>query len=524
MSVVGGSVPRLSAELWLEIFGHLALSGAPTTTAVQRDVVELQPHVLEDRRTLWVACQVSRQVGACARIQLYRSVLITNCTELLYFFRTLRTVPELRTLVQTFSWTGIVSTSAAIGAECVDLMPSLVTVFASMRPPVTEEDALLHRFLKIDNFTYFRAWRLLSAVLISIPRLTTLFLAPSEFRHEPEQFQRLRDIVLAREALLPLMLALSTVLMKKGFEFTVLKSLVEDPNLASIRHPPLPSLQVLILDHVRSTPPLFQDFTNPPIVKDLEELCPQLRYIQTKHSVSSARGFPRSTSMRDLVLRQRHNSFIGVPTIQRAFPSLNSLRILVTQYSTDNAKAGLFEGLDMLPKLQYLSITTPHDLSWWAPEANLTISHSLRQMKCLHHLRVDLIHLTTRANAGQLLHLASLLPPSIQSLHLLDYWGISMEDLHWMWRPAFPDNQSAVEFMRLVLKNLLQSHSSMGLTSLREVKLSSNEYDENRSDYTGARQSLDDLMGQFSQAGIRLTLTGHQEARDEEDGWWFDGR
>jgi len=76
--------------------------------------------------------------------------------------------------------------------------------------------------------------------------------------------------------------------------------------------------------------------------------------------------------------------------------------------------------------------------------------------------------------------------------------------------------------MRLVLENLLQGCSSMDLASLKEVKLSSREYAKDRSRWTGARKSLKNLIWQFLQVGIRLTVTGLEEARDEEDGWWLN--
>jgi hypothetical protein len=85
-----------------------------------------------------------------------------------------------------------------------------------------------------------------------------------------------------------------------------------------------------------------------------------------------------------------------------------------------------------------------------------------------------------RNNPSQLFQIASFLPPSIQSLHLLDYWGASMED-HLFRYSIFPDKKLPGEFLRLVLESLLQNCASMGLTSLREVKLSSREYAEDYS-------------------------------------------
>ncbi|KAI3321442.1 hypothetical protein HD806DRAFT_153214 [Xylariaceae sp. AK1471] len=519
MSVVGDS---LSSELWLEILRHFVPSGAPTTMAIQSSKVELRPHVLEYRRTLWAACLVSRQVGACARNYLYQAILINDCKELLYVFRTLCTVPELRALVRSFSWTGTLPQSDSDETECVDLMPSLVTVSASLLP-LTKEDAVLHQFLDVDNLTAFRAWRLLSVVLAIIPKLTTLFLALGRLMPGPIFQQHLIDTALGgggtaeqRERLF--------LINQNAYEFFAIRALVTDPILTSIGYPLLPELQVLILDHISDKPNSFYAFNSGLVIDFLGELCPQLRYIQTKDSMDPPhpREPVRSTSMRSLLVRRQLHTLSRLPDIQAAYPNLTSLRIVACEYNHNQSLIDPLAALAKLQHLQYLSITTPHDLAWLDEDPHLTMSHFLRRMKSLQHLRVDFIWLAARNSPSQLFHIASLLPPSIRSLHLLDYWAFPMTGACGDKYPVFPDNKSAAEFMRMMLENLLQSYSSMGLTSLKEVKLSSREYSWDRSRWTGARRSLNRLIWRFSQAGILLKVTGLEEARDEEDGWWLN--
>jgi len=260
MSFIGDGVSRMSPELWFEILRHSVPSGAPTTVAIQSSKVELRPHVLEYHRTLWAACQVSRQVGACARTRLYQAILINDCKELLYLFRILRTVPELRALVRSFSWTGTLPQSDEDETECVDLMPSLVAVFASMPPPVTEEDTLLHQFLDADNLAAFRAWRLLAVVLAMIPKLTTLFLALGRLMPGLMYRRYLIDTELGgggggggtaerREHLFNLR--------QRAYKFVAIGALVNDPILTTIGYPLLPELQILILDYISNIFPLF---------------------------------------------------------------------------------------------------------------------------------------------------------------------------------------------------------------------------------------------------------------------------
>ncbi|KAI0975378.1 hypothetical protein F4678DRAFT_420125 [Xylaria arbuscula] len=513
MSVVGGSASWMSTELWLLIFDYFIPSGAPTTMAIQASKVELRPHVLEYRRTLWAACQVSRRVGACARIYLYQAILINSCKELLYFFRTLRTVPELRALVQSFSWAGTLSQPDEDETETAELMASLVAVFASLPFPRTEEDALLHQFLDADNIAAFRVWRLLAVVLAIIPKLTTLFLALGRVMagvtYESDLIEEFGGGGTAEQRLLHWR--------QRSYEFLAIGALVRDPVLTSIGYPLLPDLQVLILDHTSNSPPMLQSIKSNFVLDDLKELCPKLRYIQTKNYIypSYSGETVCSTSMKTLVARQQLYALSSLPEFQAAYPNLTSLRIEVSGCERIDDCFYPFKALAKLQHLQYLSITTSHNLPWTNSNPHLHLSYYLRRMGSLQHLRVDFIWLAARDNPSQLFHIGFLLPPSIQTLHLLDYWARNS-------RPVFPDNKSATEFMELVLENLLQRCSSAGLTSLREVKLSSGEYAKERSHQTGARKSLSKLIGQFSQAGILLTLTGIEEARDEEEAWWLN--
>ncbi|RFU27784.1 hypothetical protein B7463_g8563, partial [Scytalidium lignicola] len=522
MSVINinSSVSRMSPELWLKILHHYVPSDAPTTIAIQSSKAELRPHILEYRWTLWAACQVSRQVGASATLCLYQAVLINDLRELLYFYRTLRTVPKLQTLVRSFSWTGLLPQSDAEDTECVDLMPSLVPVFTSLPPPVTEKDTLLHQYLHGDNLAEFRAWQLLGVVLAIIPKLTTLFLVLGrlmpglriqprllyyEFGDRESTAEERADLFKFRQ---------------EAYEFFAIRLL--DPVLASAGYPFLPELQILILDHISNVPPIA--FNNDGVIEDLQRLCPQLRYIQTKSRIHLANAVEEpacSTSMKSLLVRNQRFPASDFPRMQVIYPNLISLRIVLLSGHETHPLFDSFKALTKLRHLQYLSMTTPHDITWAFLDRHPTMSPFLHQMESLQHLRVDFIWLTPRNNPSRLLHIASLLPPSIKSLHLLDYWAIAMTSTDRDKYPVFPDDMPALEFLHLMLENLLRSCTSMGLINLKEVKLSSIQYAKGRM-LTIARASLSSLIRQFWQAGICLTMTGLEEARNEEEGWWLN--
>ncbi|KAI0534943.1 hypothetical protein GGR58DRAFT_30765 [Xylaria digitata] len=317
---------------------------------------------------------------------------------------------------------------------------------------------------------------------------------------------------------------------QKAYELFAIAALVKDylsvdHPLTSIGYPLLPELQVLILDHISDLSPLFESFSSDYIIDDLKELCPRLRYIQTKSCIRPSpfrEPVIRSTSMGNLLVRKQLYTVSSLPEIQAGYPNLTSLRIVGFEYERADTADHSIEALAKLQHLQYLSLTTPHDLTWFNEDPHLTLSKFLRQMESIQHLRIDMIWLADRNDPCLLFRIASLLPPSVQSLHLLDYWAISMTSNRRDRHPVFPKNMTATEFMQLVLENLLQNYRANGLTSLREVKLSSSEYAKDRSRWTGARQSLFRLIWRFSQAGIRLIVTGHEEARDEEEGWWLN--
>jgi len=318
-------------------------------------------------------------------------------------------------------------------------------------------------------------------------------------------------------------------LREEAYESLAIRALTMEHELipTSIGYPLLPELQVLVLDHISNIPPLFEAFNGDNIVDDLQRLCPQLRCIQTKgplHLRRFSKPILPSASMERLLVRQTISPASELPLIRKMYLNLVSLRIVLfngTEFDTPNQNAS-FGALTKLLHLQHLSLTTPHHLTWSHLDSHPTMSPFLRRMDSLKHLRVDLVWLAPRGNPTQLLHIASFLPPSIKSLHLLDYWGVDMTSFAMAKYPEFPERMLPVESLHLVLQSLLESYTSMGLINLREVKLSSPECARHRLLWMTAHQARQSLTRRFWRAGISLTFTGLEEARGEEEGWWLD--
>ncbi|KAI1811412.1 hypothetical protein GGS20DRAFT_110553 [Poronia punctata] len=520
MSVIDSSVSRMSPELWIQILHHFVPSGAPTTAPVQPSKAQVRPHVLEWRRTLWGACQVSRAISSSATSCLYRAVLINDCEELLYFYRTLRSVPRLRRLVRSFSWAGTLPPSDALDYSlCVQLMPSLPAVFTSIPAPVTEEDTFYHQFLHDDNLGAFRIWKLFGVVLAMMPRVTTLFLVLGDPRLGTREQELLIDYELDGRGTAEQIKCLLEV-SQQPCEVRAIREAISSISPAIGRRL-LPDLQVLILDHIGNNLTSLDAFRDDVVVCDLHQHCPQLRYIQSKASIfpRSYRKIEPSTSMRSLTMRKQLYPVSCIARLHEIYPNLTSLRMVIRNGSDDPhlALPASFEPLTKLRHLQYLSMTTPHHLGWSAPRSTPTMLHFLRQMESLQHLRIDLIWLATRSEPAQLVFLASFLPPCLETLHLIDYWGTTMTGGRSTGYFEYSDLILSNVFLRTILASLARGCVSVGLTSLKEVKISSDR------SYPPGSLQLDfvAMARQFQECGIRLIKGGIDKVRQEEDEWWL---
>jgi hypothetical protein len=98
------AVTRVPAELWGKILECLFTSGSITTYSSAADKPQLSPSLVQSRKNLASACLAFRQLYRPAMRCLYHVVTLRSTEELLRFFSTLATNPELRPLVRRFNW------------------------------------------------------------------------------------------------------------------------------------------------------------------------------------------------------------------------------------------------------------------------------------------------------------------------------------------------------------------------------------------------------------------------------------
>jgi hypothetical protein len=89
-------------------------------------------------------------------------------------------------------------------------------------------------------------------------------------------------------------------------------------------------------------------------------------------------------------------------------------------------------------------------------------------MTALNHLTTEVLWLFGKTNPSAL-DVESLLPPSLVSLHLVDYWGVSKWKEYY---PDFPDDSTPLEFLTKTMRHLHIGCYTV-LSKLKAVRLTS---------------------------------------------------
>lgn len=113
---------RVPAELWGKILSCLLTSGSITTYTSAADEPQLSPSLVESRKNLASACLAFQLLHGPARRCLYHVVTLRSTEELLCFFRTLVTNPELRPLVRRFNWVCFGEASSSIPSRRFNML------------------------------------------------------------------------------------------------------------------------------------------------------------------------------------------------------------------------------------------------------------------------------------------------------------------------------------------------------------------------------------------------------------------
>jgi hypothetical protein len=145
-------------------------------------------------------------------------------------------------------------------------------------------------------------------------------------------------------------------------------------------------------------------------------------------------------------------------------------------------------------------------------------------MTALNHLTTETLWLFGQTNPFPL-DVESLLPHSLISLHLVDYWGTSEWERFY---PDFPDESSPLDFLTKVMQHLHLGCYTV-LSKLKAVRLTSpyfsgffsgsTEYPSIGDDYQRDIQVfIDTFLQSFAEVGVEFSVAPYDSL--EENGQW----
>ncbi|KAE9372621.1 hypothetical protein N431DRAFT_439698 [Stipitochalara longipes BDJ] len=472
----------LPQELLLRIIDYLLPTGRVTTLESWADTPQLNRSLVESRAVLCNICHVSRQFNAIATSFLYKVVVLKNRRELLCFFRTLLSARHLRPLVSSFAWVGTLSglgTRLQQGEPTKDEeMERVISQCWSGIdwPPASAEDVFIVRRLNLDptNPRTFRAFQILGAILGMVSQLKSLFTLLGSVSDGVIQRGQLPEC--------PELLSIGRLLAPETWMYGSYESAnIVDPPPISLHI--LQSLQTITLEphSERNT----QIYYPTPVLELISRFCPCLERIEIKGINHWRIMFPDDTGLKpelvngnakELILRRAWHPQGSIPVIGSVFPNLRRLYAEWDDGSSDTLPGfqwptdrDICKGLSKMKQtLEVLHLTTTPGSSWQRSNFPSLLSPALGRMTALKHLTTETLWLFGKINPSAL-DIESLLPSSLVSLHLVDYWGVSEGKEFYL---DFSDGSSPLEFLTKTMRHLhIGCYTS--LSKLKAVRLTS---------------------------------------------------
>lgn len=536
------------------------------------------------RHALGAACLASRQLETICRPILYELVALKDCRELLCLLRSLARNPRLRARVCRFAWVNLIrgvdvnQPIVQMGSELESLVAECCTVW----PATTRDNTLAELFqLRTTDPATFSLWKLLGVVIATLPRVRTFFsthggiqLCSRGYDHHAEY-----DAVahLLTPALLPAS-ALCYTVARDDIDRADLSgsaARIHQQNIRSLR-----MLEEIILDASAGA-----GDSNVADIKPAWALwflilnCPGLRRVELKGVISfnvllpprvSGNNNPNPGAVR--ARAPRNLRLLPQPVganvqelvmhrlaaakwdmLQRIFPSLERL---VTVFEDGEWRRRRRRSLPesatplahLLPNLgrditlwqsTLRSLTVTGFLSnngdttskgynsnadigpcWIVADIPPLLSPGLPQVP-LTELTTDCVWLFGRYDPSTAYQIPSLLPSSLVSLHLIDYWAVPVDEevveegQRLGYYPVFPSGLTPLGFLEKVF-GILHDSCAVEHARLEYITLSSPMFDEDGRWSTPDTQSMDkaavwawqaNVVCTFSRIGVRFSFT-----------------
>lgn len=490
------------------------------------------------RQALAVACLASRQLETICRPLLYEEVALKDYRELVFLLRSLARNPRLHTWVRRFVWVDITRGVGALGSITkagLDVQ-GLVAEITAVRRTTGDEINLAEIFQlrTTDSLTWFLR-NALSVVLAMLPRIQALFVIHAGF---PFDFLRLYNADTVRPHSVTRLLSpdlrslgmleeitvdsskttwtlwylilncprLRRVQLKGPIGFTT----TLDPRVVQANSQNSATMEVLMHSLPKVPRPVGDKVEELVVYRSsgprwavLPKIFPNLERLVT---VFDSNGWQRysSSELPPLPALEPVSNELG-QTITMYKGSLRSLT--VTGFLSDHRRAG------------YKDDAEKGHLSLMAPIPPL-LSPGPAQVP-LVDLTIDCVGLFGCVGPPLASQIQSLLPSSLVSFHLIDYWAVRLDEEVTVdgkprgYYPVSPSGLTPLDFLDNVF-TILHDSAATQYTRLKHITLSSPMFDEDGRWSTSATRTVvrNDVQAwqtrtceTFARIGIRFSFT-----------------
>lgn len=536
------------------------------------------------RHALQAACLASRQLDTICRPILYEWVAVKDCRELLCLLRSFARNPSLRVRVCRFAWVNLIR-GVDVNQPIVEMGPELGGLLAeccTAWPATARDNTLAELFqLRTTEPATFSLWKVLGVIIATLPRVRTLFYTHGCPQVDSRGFSQHAEHDAVTHLFSPALLPVSAL----WYTVTRQDIDREDPSGSAARiyqqNPrSLRMLEEVILDSCDGA-----EESTAMDIKTAWTLwffilnCPGLRRVELKGSIRfnailnprvwgsnnpnpAAARFraprnllllpqPVGANVQELVMHRLE--VVKWDVIQSIFPNLERL-VTVFQdgewrrHRRRNLPASETPLARLLPDLgrsitlyqttlRSLTVTgfmssngemtrdgykSNADMGQWWIVADIPplLSPGLPQVP-LTELTTDCVWLFGREDPSTAYQIPSLLPSSLVSLHLIDYWAVPVDEevveegQRLGYYPVFPSGLTPLGFLDKVFA-ILHDSCAAEHARLKHITLSSPMFDEDGRWSTPDTQPVDraDVRAwqakagsAFSRIGVRFSFT-----------------
>jgi hypothetical protein len=482
-STTSNNLQYLPNELLTKILANLLPTG-PAVDLIRPPDIFPRPNSLNATFVLsrWSLRQCSlacRALQPVAQALLFRVVALTTPEDLLLFLRVLVYRVDLRYLVRTVVWTGDFS-SARLHFDNTQFELAW-TIYREFQDHAPAEDVRAAALLDISHPYKLRGRPALGLLLAMVPRVRSLFLTIPSNR-DPTRMTALSS--LHRQDYLHV-----------GCETTsphpvgtVLAS-GPSPDAAAWAgpdgRPPYPFLQelevVVLQSQDRGSAISHQEPRSfwRRLLDAFARSSPRLRRAEVRHSMPShlaywaagAEVMP-ALAVREFVLYSETAHLMEHHAIHDLVPAYPELESFVVVTTTGEVLQNVRPVLEWKGTLRTLKLVSDPLADWWDPDVDPHLEEILPHLASLRHLTTELVWLFSKTRPS-VRNMSSLLPSSLESLHLIDYWGDRDPETFY---PHFDVEFGPFGFLDRVLGSV-QDGCNSNLTHLSGVKVFSQCFD-----------------------------------------------